>query len=146
MKKSKKPEQFVKTPGHLHGTKKVREFIKTNLKYPKEALENRIEGIVQVMIEINDRGSVVNAKIKKGLGHGCDEEALRLAKLLKFESKGHRKMRVVFHKTLNIAFNLKEIQKQNSRMTYTYKWTEKSKEEPKQDSGSGTYTYTINIG
>lgn len=151
MKKKKKPEHFVKTPGHLHGTEKVRQFLKENLKYPEEALEAKIEGVVRVQVEINDKGKVTKASIKKGLGYGCDEEALRLAKQLKFESKGHRKMRVVFHKTLNIAFNLKEYLKRNAKNKVNYSF--KPSGEPtnrdiatKAAKGESTsYTYTIKI-
>ena len=51
------------------------------LNYPKKAEENKISG--QVIIEIDRENTCIlsNPAIKKRLGYGCDEEALRIVKL-----------------------------------------------------------------
>ena len=54
------------------------------LKYPELAKKNKIEGIVLVAIKLNKYGKVITTRIAKGLGYGCDKEALKLAKLLRF--------------------------------------------------------------
>lgn len=59
-------------------------FVEEQLKYPDEAIKHQIEGTVVVKIEINYLGDVVDAHIISGLGHGCDQEAVRVVKLLKF--------------------------------------------------------------
>lgn len=56
-------------------------FINKNLKYPKAALDNQIEGRVIVTCIINQDGKLSDIKVLKGIGYGCDEEALRLIKL-----------------------------------------------------------------
>lgn len=58
-------------------------FIIDNLKYPADARKNGIQGIVLLAIEINDKGDVLDAKVEKGIGSSCDDEALRVAKLIK---------------------------------------------------------------
>jgi hypothetical protein len=44
----------------------------------------KVEGIVSVAFEVNDMGKVENPKIIKRLTPSCNEEALRLVKLLTF--------------------------------------------------------------
>ncbi len=55
-------------------------YLFRNLKYPSFARENNIEGRVIVEFIINEDGSITEAKIIKGIGGGCDEEALRVIK------------------------------------------------------------------
>ena len=53
-------------------------YIADNLDYPKDAMESGIEGRVFVKIIVEPNGSISNAKIIRGLGYGCDEEAVRV--------------------------------------------------------------------
>lgn len=82
------------------------EFIRTCLQYPEEAIKNKIEGAVAIEYNVDVFGKVTEAKIKHGIGYGCDEEAIRLVKLLKYEKKKYQGLHVVFHKTLIINFQL----------------------------------------
>lgn len=47
------------------------------LKYPDEATQNGIEGKVFVEFVINKDGKVSDLKVLKGIGAGCDDEAMR---------------------------------------------------------------------
>ena len=105
-KRPRDPNQFIKPPGYEGGKKALDEFIRTHLKYPEEALGNRIEGIVKVEYDLNHKGKVTKAIAKSNLGHGCEEEAVRLVKLLRYSTIKHRGVRVMFHKTINIVFRL----------------------------------------
>lgn len=62
-------------PGGQHA---MRAFIKENLKYPRSAKKNKTTGRVFVNFIINKDGDVINAKVMRGIGDGCDEEALRV--------------------------------------------------------------------
>src|SRR5690606_22080315 len=53
-------------------------MVHNNIKYPQSALYNRTEGVVVVGFTIDSRGKLQNLKIIKGIGNGCDEEALRV--------------------------------------------------------------------
>lgn len=53
-------------------------YLRKNLKYPEMARENNIEGRVTVQFVVNEDGSIGNAVVKKGVGGGCNEEALRV--------------------------------------------------------------------
>lgn len=139
MKKEKKPEQFIRHPSYPGGIEAMRAFIKQHLHYPEEALKNKVEGTVAVAYEIDHQGNVIDAKIKSGIGSGCDEEALRITKLLKFGVPPHKGLRVTFHKTINIHFRLPVAQKMSASTQLNYNFVEKKKE------GKVTYTYNISI-
>lgn len=53
-------------------------YIDENLNYPKDAMESGIQGRVFVKLIVEPNGSISNAKIIRGLGYGCDEEAIRV--------------------------------------------------------------------
>lgn len=55
-------------------------YIKNNLIYPEEALENKTKGRVVLRLTISATGSIANIEVTKSLGNGCDEEAVRLIK------------------------------------------------------------------
>ncbi|MEO8085400.1 MAG: energy transducer TonB [Bacteroidota bacterium] len=130
--KSRKPESFIKQPNYPGGNKAMDEFIKKHLRYPDEALENKIEGTVAVEIDIDVFGKVSAAKVKHGIGYGCDEEATRLVLLLQFDKKRYKGMHVVFHKTINIHFRMHEASKP---VEFSYQYKEKTV--------GNVYNYTI---
>ncbi len=145
----KKDKHFIKKPIYKGGNTAFRKFIKENLKYPKEALKAKIEGTVLVRYEIDYKGKVTDAKVKKGIGYGCDEEAMRVIKLLKFEvPKNPRKLRVTFHKENKINFKIpKSIQKTKKappQSTIQYTLTTKKKDEVEElEKKPVSYFYTI---
>ncbi len=112
----------------------MKKFIGENLRYPAEALENKIEGTVFV--------NVVDARVMTGLGYGCDEEALRLTKMLKFKVEKPRGLRVLYHKNIQIHFRLQEVQQLTAQVQYNYVPSPKKESEPEQKY-SGGYTITI---
>ena len=61
---------------------KVVSHIKSNLKYPEEAVKNKVQGQVVAEFVIDEKGAVTNPVITQGIGSGCDEEALRILTLM----------------------------------------------------------------
>ncbi len=57
-----------------------RYFIEKNMIYPPAAKANKIEGKVFVSFVVDKKGVIKHVTLHKGLGYGCDEEAIRLAK------------------------------------------------------------------
>ena len=43
-------------------------------------MTNNIEGKVKIIFFVEPNGTLTNFEIKKSLGYGCDEEAIRLIK------------------------------------------------------------------
>jgi TonB family protein len=78
-----KPAQEVFTeveqlPTYRGGNEGLYQYIGNNLLYPKEAKEKGVEGIVYIEYIVEIDGSITNAKVLKGIGSNCDEEALRV--------------------------------------------------------------------
>ena len=53
-------------------------FLQKNIHYPSQARRMGIEGRVYVQFVVGKDGSVSQVEVLKGLGAGCDEEALRV--------------------------------------------------------------------
>ena len=72
-------EEMPQFPG---GETKLMEYIAKNLTYPQEAKDKGIDGRVFVAMVIEKDGSVSNVKVLRGIGGGCDEEAVRVISAL----------------------------------------------------------------
>jgi hypothetical protein len=130
--------KFLKVPEILGGKETLNNFIESNLIYPREAIINRIEGIVHLVAEINDNGEVVQIEIIKGLAGGCNEEAARLIKSIKFGAVKNKSVRLMTKKRFKVKFQLPP---ENS---INYQIVNKNEETPKKESGRN-YSYTIQI-
>ncbi len=60
------------------GFKVYKIYLEDNLHYPIQAIENKVQGKVTVRFEISPTGVISDFQITKGIGFGCDEEAIRL--------------------------------------------------------------------
>lgn len=56
------------------------EYVSKNLKYPAQARRMGIEGRVYVQFIVDKDGSLSDVKAIKGIGAGCDDEAVRIIK------------------------------------------------------------------
>lgn len=68
---------------YVGGTKALKKYLSTNVKYPQVAKENGITGTVIVVFVVDTDGSVKDVKIKQGIGGGCDQEAIRVVENMK---------------------------------------------------------------
>jgi len=71
-------EQNPEFPGGLDAFNK---FIVTTLRYPEQARKNNTYGRVVVQFVVDGDGSLSDIKVVRGVGDGCDEEALRVMKM-----------------------------------------------------------------
>lgn len=62
------------------GRKAFSEYLKNNMRYPKDALDNKIEGKVTVQFFVETNGELSDFTAVKSIGYGCDEELIRLIK------------------------------------------------------------------
>jgi len=72
-------EEMPSFPG---GEGELLKYVATHIKYPQIARETGIQGRVFVGFVVEPDGSVSNVKILRGIGGGCDEEAVRVIKSL----------------------------------------------------------------
>lgn len=82
-------------PYFPNGMQALGQFISAYIKYPDEALKNNIKGQVIVEFTITEDGSTTDFKVAKSLGYGCDEEAIRVLKLLPDWVPGYQRGRAV---------------------------------------------------
>jgi len=54
----------------------VANFVKTNVDYPKQAMEEKVEATVWVEFTVTDSGEVVNVKALTAHGHGLEKEVV----------------------------------------------------------------------
>lgn len=152
MEKEKKPKHFIQQPEFPGGPKELTKFIYANLRYPPAALEAKIEGVVWIDYDIDYKGNVVETRVLQSVGYGCDEEAARVVRMLKFVVGRNRGVRVLFHKKAQIRFKLPAPAKvqvpvpQNTggmQVNYVYTTTTP---EPEEKPKTNTYSYTFTIG
>ena len=87
---------IVENPAEpVGGYPKFYKFIKKKLKYPKQARRMGVEGKVYVQFIIDKTGAITNVKVMKGVGAGCDEEALRVIKMAPKWKAGKQRGRAV---------------------------------------------------
>jgi protein TonB len=91
-------ESMPEFPG---GQAKMMEFIAQNIKYPAMARESGIQGRVFVNFVVEPDGSVSNVKVLRGIGGGCDEEAVRVVKSMPNWTPGRQR-----GKAVRVSFNL----------------------------------------
>lgn len=76
------------------------------LKYPRQAQRSRTEGKVFVEFVIDKNGNVTAIKTIKGIGNGCDEEAMRVLAQTRWQAGKQRGVPVNVRMTMPINFKL----------------------------------------
>lgn len=93
-------EQMPELIGGLAGLQK-------KIKYPEIAKKAGVSGRVFVQFVVDEQGNVVDPVVTRGIGAGCDEEALRAVRLAKFKPGRQRGESVQVKMSLPITFKLK---------------------------------------
>ncbi|WCT11615.1 energy transducer TonB [Mucilaginibacter jinjuensis] len=62
------------------GVKNFVKFINSKITYPQKAIDKNIEGNVEIGFTIERDGSLIDLKVLRGIGYGCDEEVLNAVK------------------------------------------------------------------
>lgn len=99
-------EKYPEFPG---GHDAFNRYISRNLRYPMMARENNISGRVFVSFIIEKNGSLSNIQVVRGIGGGCDDEAIRVLRNSPSWTAGMQngqKVRVAY--TMPIFFQLAE--------------------------------------
>ena len=91
-------EQMPEFPG---GEEKLFEYLGKNIKYPSMARENGITGTVYVTFVVEGSGEISDVKKLRGIGGGCDEEAMRVVKAMPSWKAGKQN-----GKSVRVQYNL----------------------------------------
>lgn len=85
----------------------INEYLIRNIKYPEIAKSINLEGVVTISFVVDEKGNVVDAEVVKGIGSGCDEEALRVVKAMpQFEPAMQNGKYVKMYYSLNVRFTI----------------------------------------
>lgn len=90
-----------KMPSFPEGQAALLRYLGENIQYPDIAKENGVQGMVVVQMIVEIDGTLSNLQVVKGIGAGCDVEALRVVKLMPKWIPGMQR-----GKTVRVQFNL----------------------------------------
>jgi len=94
-------------PEFTGGMKAFTKYMERNLRYPSQAQEEGVKGKVFVSFVVERDGSITDVKVLRGIGYGCDEEAMKVIKKSPLWKPGKNKgipVRVRYNMPIN--FNL----------------------------------------
>lgn len=88
-------------PGYPGGDAARIKYLQENIKYPEIAKESGVQGTVYVTFVVEKDGKITSVKILRGIGGGCDEEAVRVIKRMPRWKPGKQRGRSV-----RVQFNM----------------------------------------
>ena len=90
------------------GNSGMMNFLISNIHYPHNAREANIHGTVYISFVIDKEGNLNDANVLRGIGGGCDEEALRVVKKMPAWTSGKQNGRAVMVRMiLPVQFTLR---------------------------------------
>ncbi len=78
-------------PQYPGGNQAMMEFLAKNIRYPTQAKKLDVKGFVLVNAIIEKDGTIKYVKVRKDIGGGCGEEAVRVIKLMPTWTPGENK-------------------------------------------------------
>ncbi|MFW0717611.1 energy transducer TonB [Pedobacter sp. N23S346] len=94
-------------PEFAGGMKAFTKYMERNLRYPSQAQEEGVKGKVFVSFVVEIDGSITDVKVLRGIGFGCDEEAMKVIKKSPLWKPGRNKGKAVrVRYNMPINFNL----------------------------------------
>jgi protein TonB len=88
-------------PEYPGGETALYKYLAENIKYPQMAKESGIQGRVFVTFVVERNGSVTDVKVLRGIGGGCDEEAIRVVQNMPKWTPGKQR-----GKSVRVQYNL----------------------------------------
>jgi TonB family protein len=106
-------------PEYPGGMDAMTKYLVETIKYPVEAKTNGVQGRVFVQYIVEKDGSVGHVKVIRGIGSGCDEEAIRVVSGMPKWSPGKnadgKPVRVQFNLPIMFSLNDKEKKPEESK-------------------------------
>lgn len=88
-------------PAFPGGVEEMYKYLGKAVKYPEMAKDAGISGTVYVTFEVDKEGNIKDVKVLRGIGGGCDEEAIRVVKAMPKWKPGKQR-----GKAVRVQFNL----------------------------------------
>lgn len=107
----KEPEIFTfveQQPEYPGGPAAMQAYLAEKIQYPEIARRAGIEGMVFVSFVVDERGDISGAQVVRGIGGGCDEEALRVVNAMpKWKPGRQNGQPVKVRYTVQVRFRLR---------------------------------------
>ena len=98
-------EEMPQFPG---GSSELLKFFAQNIIYPEIAKRAEVEGKINLSFIVDKNGSISDIQIVKGIGAGCDEEAVRILKMMPRWSPGKQNGKPVLTRiNIPVVFKLR---------------------------------------
>lgn len=95
-------------PEFIGGETALFQYLSDHIRYPQMAKEAGISGKVYLTFVVDTNGAISNIEVLKGIGGGCDEEAVRVLRNMPRWNPGKNNGRPVrVHFNLPVSFTLK---------------------------------------
>ncbi|HZX74449.1 MAG TPA: energy transducer TonB [Cyclobacteriaceae bacterium] len=94
------------------GPEAMNAYLAKTIKYPATAVANKVEGTVLISFVVDTGGNVTDPYVYKGIGYGCDEEALAAVAGLKWRPGMQNGRRVDVRCTVPVNFKLPQVEEQ----------------------------------
>jgi protein TonB len=145
--KKQHKKTFLRIPTFPGGKDAYLQFIKENIIYPELALNNKVEGYVYIVYTVDNIGEIIDVEVTKGIGFGCDEEAVRVIRLMKYEPARNRGVKMKAEMKTRIHFKLPErvIQGNQPEVQLNYTSAVQEKSNSPEPKSQAVYNYTINL-
>lgn len=103
--------QDVLLPQNYGGKRHLKEFIKEEMVYPEKAIENNVQGEVEISFLINADGSTTDYKVSKSVSEELDLEALRICRKILWYPATDIGLPIPYINQVAIKFDIKKYQK-----------------------------------
>lgn len=110
--------QTTMLPTPLMGNKMLKEFLKMHLVYPDSDLNNKKQGTVKIAFTTNVNGDVVSRLFISSVSNNIDAEALRLFRLIIWQTAFEYGIPVTGTNVFTVNFNIKKYAKTIKRRSY----------------------------
>lgn len=93
-------------PEFPDGNDAMMKYLNKSIRYPSDALEKKVQGIVYVNFVVSEIGEITKAKVIRGISESIDKEALRVVNEMPTWKPGTQNGKAV-KVSLNIPINFK---------------------------------------
>jgi TonB family protein len=69
-------------PEYPGGYEKMMEYLRANVRYPKQAADNKVEGVVFVQFVVDETGKILDPGVIRGVEKSLDDEAIRVVQAM----------------------------------------------------------------
>ena len=102
--KNEQPDIFTvveEMPSFPGGDQAMTKYLVENIRYPEVAQKNGIQGSIFITFVVEEDGNLSDIKVLRGIGGGCDEEAVRVIESMPKWKPGKQR-----GKAVRVQFNM----------------------------------------